>query len=93
MASARAAVLAPSAAAVTDAAERWPAEARRALVEEFLASPQATELRDPFARKVPHLLAMCCVGHLGCEPELIGPSVLERVLENALPRATIAPEL
>jgi hypothetical protein len=83
---------APSAAAVTDAAERWPAEARRALVEEFLASPQAAELRDPFARKVPHLLAMCCVGHLGCEPVLIGPSVLERVLENALPRATIAPD-
>jgi len=92
MASARAAVLAPSAAAVTDAAERWPAEARRALVEEFLASPQAAELRDPFARKVPHLLAMCCVGHLGCEPVLIGPSVLERVLVDALPRAAIAPD-
>jgi len=45
-------------------AERWPAEARRALVEDFLASPQAAKLRDPIARTVPHLLAMCCVGHL-----------------------------
>ena len=62
------------------------------LVEEFLASPQAAELRDPIARKVPHMLAMCCVGHLGCEPVLIGPSVLERVLVDALPRAAIAPD-
>jgi len=68
------------------------AEARRALVEEFLASPQAAELRDPIARTVPHLLAMCCVGHLGCEPVLIGPSVLERVLVDALPGAAIAPD-
>ena len=35
---------------------------------------------------------MCCVGHLGCEPVLIGPSVLERVLVDALPRAAIAPD-
>src|ERR1019366_5918774 len=87
MASARAAALAPGAAA-----ERWPTEARRALVEDFLASPQAAELRDPIARKVPHMLAMCCVGHLGCEPVLIGPSVLERVLVDALPRTAIAPD-
>ena len=65
IASARAAVLAPGAAVTDAAAERWPAEARRALVEEFLASPRAAELRDPIARKVPHMLAMCCVGHLG----------------------------
>ena len=38
------------------------------------------------------MLAMCCVGHLGCEPVLIGPSVLERVLVDALPRAAIAPD-
>ena len=92
IASARAAVLAPGAAVTDAAAERWPAEARRGLVEEFLASPQAAELRDPIARKVPHMLAMCCVGHLGCEPVLIGPSVLERVLVDALPRAAIAPD-
>jgi hypothetical protein len=35
---------------------------------------------------------MCCVGHLGCEAVLIGPSVLERVLVDALPRAAIAPD-
>jgi hypothetical protein len=92
IASARAAVLAPGAAVTDAAAERWPAEARRALVEEFLASPQAAELLDPIARKVPHMLAMCCVGHLGCEPALIGPLVLERVLVDALPRAAIAPD-
>ena len=92
IASARAAVLAPGAAVTDAAAERWPAEARRALVEDFLASPQAAELRDPIARKVPHMLAMCYVGHLGCEPVLIGPSVLERVLVDALPRAAIAPD-
>jgi hypothetical protein len=85
-------VLAQGAAVTDAAAERWPAEARRALVEEFLASPQAAELRDPIARKVPHMLAMCCLGHLGCEPVLIGPSVLERVLLDALPRAAIAPD-
>ena len=85
-------VLAPGAAVTDAAAERWPAEARRALVESFLASPQAAELRDPIARKVPQMLAMCCVGHLGCEPVLIGPSVLERVLVDALPRAAIAPD-
>src|SRR5260370_1392004 len=38
------------------------------------------------------MLAMCCVGHLGCEPVLIGPSVLERVLVDALPRAAITPD-
>ena len=92
IASARAAVLAPGAAVTDAAAERWPAKAQRALVEDFLASPQAAELRDPIARKVPHMLAMCCVGHLGCEPVLIGPSVLERVLVDALPRAAIAPD-
>jgi hypothetical protein len=92
IASARAAALAPGAAVTDAAAERWPTEARRALVEDFLASPQAAELRDPIARKVPHMLAMCCVGHLGCEPVLIGPSVLERVLVDALPRAAIAPD-
>ena len=37
------------------------------------------------------MLAMCCVGHLGCEPALIGPSVPEWVLVDALPRAAIAP--
>jgi hypothetical protein len=51
IASARVAVLALGAAVTDAAAERWPAEARRALVEEFLASPQAAELRDPIARK------------------------------------------
>jgi hypothetical protein len=85
-------VLAPGEAVTDAAAKQWPAEARRALVEEFLDSPQAAELRDPIARKVPHLLAMCCVGHLGCEPVLIGPSVLERVLLDALPRAAITPD-
>jgi hypothetical protein len=50
MASAGAAVLAAGGAVTDGAAERWPGEARRALVGEFLASPQAAELRDPVAR-------------------------------------------
>ena len=49
IASARAAELAPGAAVTDAAAERWPAEARRALVEDFLASPQAAETKP--ARK------------------------------------------
>jgi hypothetical protein len=65
IASARAVVLAAGGAVTDAAAQRWPAEARRALVEEFLASPRAAELPDPAARTVPHLLAMCCVGTSG----------------------------
>src|SRR5260370_39708548 len=38
------------------------------------------------------MLAVCCVGYLGGEPVLIGPSVLERVLVDALPRAAITPD-
>jgi hypothetical protein len=85
-------VLAPGGAVTDAAAERWPAQARRALAGEFLASPQAAQLRDPIAHTGPHLLAMCCVGHLGCQPVLTGPSVLERVLVDALARAAITPD-
>jgi len=91
MASARAVVLAAG-GAVTD--RGGGAVAGRGAAGAGRGVPRVTAgggVRDPIARTVPHLLAMCCVGHLGCQPVLTGPSVLERVLVDALPRAAVAP--
>jgi hypothetical protein len=93
LASARVAALAPG--VTTDAvpvAERWPAQARQRLVEEFLASPYASELRDPVSRKVPSMLAFFCVSHLGCDPTAIGPAMLDRLLLDVLPAYAAAPD-
>jgi hypothetical protein len=92
IARARSEVLVPGPPEAAPMAQRWPVEARKRLVEEFLASPQASDLRDPVSRKIPHMLAACSVNHLGCDPTVIGPAVLERILLNVLPAITLAPD-
>jgi hypothetical protein len=92
LAAARAAVLAPGAADVIPAAERWPEPARLELVDEFLDSPYAAGLVDPVSRMVPRVLVTNCVLNLGCDPTLIGPVVLERLLLGVLPRTLLAPD-
>jgi hypothetical protein len=89
---ARAAVLAPGAPDVITAEERWPRPARLELVDEFLTSPYAAGLVDPVSRMVPRVLAADCVQSLGCDPTLIGPVVLERLLLRVLPRTLLAPD-
>jgi len=91
LAAARAAALAATPRAVT-AQERWPAEARDQLVEEFLASPRGREFDDPVTRTLPRMLATSCVMSLGCDPVLIGPAVLERLLLGVLPGTAVAPD-
>lgn len=91
-ATARAAVLAPGAPTAVAAGERWPESARLELVDEFLASPQAARLGDPVSRMVPSVFAANCVMSLGCDPTLIGPVVLERLLLGVLPRTMLAPD-
>lgn len=92
IARARSETLAPGAPEAVPAPERWPAENTKRLVEEFLASPQASELRDPVSRQFPHMLAACSVNHLGCDPALIAPVVLDRILLGVLPAVALAPD-
>jgi hypothetical protein len=73
-------------------AERWPVEEQRRLADEFLASPHASELRDPVSRMVPFLYVSTCVNQLGCDPLLVGPLLLGRVLMDVLPATLIAPD-
>lgn len=92
VAAARAAALAPGAPTAPPAGERWPESARLELVDEFLASRYATRLVDPVSRMAPRVLATNCVLNLGCDPTLIGPVVLERLLLGVLPRTVLAPD-
>jgi hypothetical protein len=92
MAAARAAILAPGASEAVTAEQRWPESARLTLVDEFLASPRAAALRDSASRMIPGVLAMNCVRNLGCDPTLIGPLVLERLLLDVLPRTLLVPD-
>jgi hypothetical protein len=89
LATARAAVLAPD---VIGAEKPWPEPVRLELVDEFLDSPQAAQLRDPLSLMVPRVLVTNCVENLGCDPTLIGPLVLERLLVEVLPRTVLAPD-
>jgi len=89
LAAARAAVPAPD---VIEAEEPWPEPARLELVDDFLDSPQAAQLRDPLSRMVPPMLVTNCVENLGRDPTLIGPLVLERLLVDVLPRTVLAPD-
>jgi hypothetical protein len=75
-----------------DIMARWPADARQRLASEFLASPHARDLQDPISRKMPFLLSTICVSQLGCDPVLIGPLLLERMLLHVLPATLIGPD-
>jgi hypothetical protein len=73
-------------------ADRWPQAAQRQLAEEFLASPHASELRDPVARMLPFLYISTCVNQLGCDPLLLGPLLLDRVLMQVFPAVLLVPD-
>jgi hypothetical protein len=88
LAAARAAALAAGPARAVTARDRWPDEALDQLVEEFLASPPGRG----FSRTLPHLVAKSCVVHLGCDPTLIGPTVLDRLLLGVLPAVVLGPD-
>jgi hypothetical protein len=75
-----------------DVAARWPAEEREKLVAEFLASPQARNLRDGASRAMPGMLITSCVSQMGCEPDLIGPELLDRLLTWVIPGTILAPD-
>jgi hypothetical protein len=75
-----------------DVAERWPQEARQRLVTEFLASPHARDLRGCLDRKMPFLMITTCVDQLGCDPQLIGPALLKRILLTVLPATLLGPD-
>jgi hypothetical protein len=75
-----------------DAEARWPAAEREKLVAEFLASPQARNLRDGASRAMPGMLITSCVSQLGCEPDLIGPELLDRLLTWVIPGTILAPD-
>jgi hypothetical protein len=75
-----------------DVEARWPAEEREKLVAEFLASRQARNLRDGASRAMPGMLVTSCVSQLGCEPDLIGPELLDRLLTWVIPMTILAPD-
>lgn len=75
-----------------DVEARWPAEEREKLVAEFLASPQARSLRDGASRAMPGMLITSCVSQMGCEPDLIGPELLDRLLTWVIPGTILAPD-
>lgn len=75
-----------------DVEARWPQEEREKLVAEFLASPQARDLRDGASRAMPGMLITSCVSQMGCEPDLIGPELLDRLLMWVIPGTTLAPD-
>jgi hypothetical protein len=58
------------------------------LVDEFLASPYG----HGFSGEIPRLLAASCATYLGCDPTLIGPTVLERLLLIVFPATVVAPD-
>lgn len=88
LAAARAAALAAGTALAVTARDRWPDEALDGLVEEFLASPYG----HGFSPALPRLVAESCVVHLGCDPTLIGPAVLDRLLLGVLPAVALGPD-
>ncbi len=88
LAAARAAELAARAAPAVTARDRWPDEALDGLVQEFLASPCG----HGFSPALPRLVAESCVVHLGCDPTLIGPAVLDRLLLGVLPAVALGPD-
>jgi hypothetical protein len=73
------------------AAARRPQHARQQLAEEFLASPHGRDLQGPIARKIPLLLITTCASQLGCDPLLIGPLLLERILLHVFPMTLTGP--
>ena len=75
-----------------DLADRWPQDARQGLVSEFLASPHARDLRDPVSRKIPFVIITTCVSQLGCDPQLVGPLLLERMLLHVFPPTLLGPD-
>jgi hypothetical protein len=70
----------------------WPQEARAKLAEEFLASPQARELKDAASRTVPKILIGITVDGLGCDPRLVAPLAIDRILGHLLPSQLVAPD-
>ncbi|HUY51527.1 MAG TPA: PIN domain-containing protein [Streptosporangiaceae bacterium] len=75
-----------------DAAARWPQDARQRIADEFLASPHSRDLQGPIARKLPLLLITTCANQLGCDPLLIGPLLLERILLQVFPTTLTGPD-
>jgi hypothetical protein len=75
-----------------DVAARWPQDVRQQIAAEFLASPHGRDLNGPFARTAPLLLIATCVAQLGCDPLLIGPLLLERMLLHIIPVTLTAPD-
>jgi hypothetical protein len=75
-----------------DLAAHWPQDLREQIAQEFLASPQGRDLPGPFARKIPFLFIAACTSNLGCDPLLIGPLLLERILLHMLPVSLTAPD-
>jgi hypothetical protein len=75
-----------------DLADRWRQDARQDLVSEFLASPHARDLQDPVSRKMPFLIVTTCVSQLGCDPQLVGPLLLQRMLLDVFPPTLIGPD-
>lgn len=74
------------------AADLWSQDARRQIAEEFLASPHGRDLQGPVARKFPLLLITTCANQLGCDPLLIGPLLLERILLHVFPMTLTGPD-
>jgi hypothetical protein len=75
-----------------DVAARWPPQACQRLAEEFLAAPQASELRDQVSRTIPLALIRSSVDLLGCDPRLIGPVLLERLVLHVIPASVLVPD-
>ena len=75
-----------------DVAGRWLQDLREQIAQQFLASPQGRDLPGPFAKKIPFLFIAACTSNLGCDPLLIGPLLLERILLHMLPVTLTAPD-
>jgi hypothetical protein len=75
-----------------DLAAEWPHAARHQIADEFLGSPFSEDLQGPVVRKMPMMLITTCVSALGCDPLLIGPRLLERILLHVFPRTLTGPD-